>query len=77
MPRGAEGDWVEIGKGIRGQVPVSYSQTGNEMGDGQLNGQFNDSQKETLEFIKTHEGYNTTRIADGLGKPFRTIKKAH
>lgn len=49
------------------------------MGDGQLNGQLrgqlNDIQKETLEFIKTHEGYNTTRIANGLGKPFRTIKR--
>ena len=42
---------------------------------GQLNGQLNDSQKETLEFIKAHEGYNTTKIADGLGKPFRTIVK--
>ena len=42
---------------------------------GQLNGQLNDSQKETLEFIKAHDGYNTTRIADGLGKPFRTIDK--
>ena len=41
----------------------------------QLNGQLNDSQKETFEFIKAHEGYNTTKIADGLGKPFRTIVK--
>ncbi|SEA56722.1 ATP-dependent DNA helicase RecG [Xylanibacter ruminicola] len=62
---------------------VDYKDAGKEMGDGQLNGQLNgqlrgqlnDSQKETLEFIKTHEGYNTTRIADGLGKPFRTIVK--
>ena len=43
--------------------------------NGQLNGQLNDSQKETFEFIKAHEGYNTTRIANGLGKPFRTIDK--
>ena len=43
--------------------------------NGQLNGQLNDSQKETFEFIKAHEGYNTTKIADDLGKPFRTIVK--
>ena len=43
--------------------------------NGGLNGQLNDSQKETFEFIKAHEGYNTTRIAEGLGKPFRTIVK--
>ena len=42
---------------------------------GQLSDQLNDSQKETFEFIKAHEGYNTTKIADGLGKPFRTIVK--
>ena len=35
--------------------------------NGQLNGQLNDSQKETFEFIKAHEGYNTTKIAEGLG----------
>ena len=43
--------------------------------NGQLNGQLNDSQKETFEFIKAHEGYNTTKISDDLGKPFRTIVK--
>ena len=43
--------------------------------NGQLNGQLNESQKETFEFIKAHEGYSTTRIAEGLGKPFRTIDK--
>ena len=43
--------------------------------NGGLNGQLNDSQKETFEFIKAHEGYNTTKIADVLGKPFRTIVK--
>ena len=43
--------------------------------NGGLNGQLNDSQKETFEFIKAHEGYNTTKIADDLGKPFRTIVK--
>ena len=42
---------------------------------GQLSGQLNDSQKETLAFIEVHEGYNTTKIAEGLGKPFRTIDK--
>lgn len=40
-----------------------------------LNGQLNDSQRETYEFIRAHEGYNTTKIAEGLGKPFRTIDK--
>ena len=58
---------------------VDYKDTGKVAGNGelngQLNGQLNDSQKETFEFIKAHEGYNTTRIADGLGKPFRTIVK--
>lgn len=48
---------------------------GQVAGNGQLNGQLNDSQKETFEFIKAHEGYNTTKIADVLGKPFRTIVK--
>ena len=43
--------------------------------NGDVNGQLNDSQKETFEFIKAHEGYNTTKIADDLGKPFRTIVK--
>ena len=43
--------------------------------NGQLDGQLNDSQKETLGFIKAHEGYNTTRIAESLGKPFRTVDK--
>ena len=47
----------------------------NDQLNGQSNGQLNDSQKETFEFIKAHEGYNTTRIAEGLGKPFRTIVK--
>ena len=48
---------------------------GNGGLNGQLNGQLNDSQKETFELIKAHEGYNTTKIADVLGKPFRTIVK--
>ncbi len=39
------------------------------------NGQLNESQKETLEYIRTHEGCNTTMISNGLGKPFRTIDK--
>ncbi|MBR1514965.1 MAG: hypothetical protein IJ622_11855 [Bacteroidales bacterium] len=47
----------------------------NEGASGELNGQLNDSQKETLEFIEAHEGFNTTKIADALGKPFRTIDK--
>ena len=49
---------------------VDYTVTGNDTGNvagnvagnGQLNGQLNDSQKETFEFIKAHEGYNTTKI---------------
>ncbi|MBR4267207.1 MAG: hypothetical protein IKQ46_14225 [Bacteroidales bacterium] len=39
------------------------------------NGQLNESQKETREYIRTHEGCNTTMISNGLGKPFRTIDK--
>ena len=40
---------------------------------GQLSGQLNDSQKETFEFIKAHEGYNTTKIADGHSEPLSSI----
>ncbi len=29
----------------------------------------------TLEYIRQHEGYNTTMIANGLDKPFRTVDK--
>ena len=43
--------------------------------NGGLNGQLNDSQRETYEFIRAHEEYNTTKIAEGLGKPLRTIDK--
>ena len=42
---------------------------------GILNGQLNESQRETLEYIRVNEGCNTTAIAKGLGKPFRTIDK--
>ena len=58
-------------------MTIIYSVDYNDAGQvaGQLNGQLNDSQKETFEFIKAHEGYNTTKIADDLGKPFRTIVK--
>ena len=58
---------MEYDGGLNGQL--------NGQLNGGLNGQLNDSQKETFEFIKAHEGYNTTRIAEGLGKPFRTIVK--
>ena len=58
---------MEYDGGLNGQL--------NGQLHGQLHGQLNDSQKETFEFIKAHEGYNTTKIADGLGKPFRTIVK--
>lgn len=60
---------IRQAKDAAGQVP------GNGDVNGQLNGQLNDSQKETFEFIKAHEGYNTTKIANDLGKPFRTIVK--
>lgn len=40
---------------------------GNEGRNGELNGQLNDSQKETLEFIKVHEGFNTTKIVEATG----------
>lgn len=43
--------------------------------DGQSNGQLNEPPKETLEYIRAHEGCNTTMISNGLGKPFRTIDK--
>lgn len=43
--------------------------------NGQLNGQLNESQRETFEYIRVNEGCNTTAIAKGLGKPFRTIDK--
>ena len=46
--------------------------------NGQLkvrNGQLNESQAATLAFITNHEGCNTTGIAEGLSKPFRTIDK--
>ena len=60
---------IRQAKDAAGQV------AGNGDVNGGLNGQLNDSQKETFEFIKAHEGYNTTKIADDLGKPFRTIDK--
>ncbi len=39
------------------------------------NGTLNESQRETFEYIRVNEGCNTTAIAKGLGKPFRTIDK--
>ena len=42
---------------------------------GILNGQLNESLRETFEYIRVNEGCNTTAIAKGLGKPFRTIDK--
>ena len=48
---------------------------GSEGINGQLNGQLNQSQNETLEFIRRHGGWNTTRISEEMGKPFRTIDK--
>lgn len=46
----------------------------NEL-NGQLNGQLNESQHTTLDYIRQHEGCNTTAISNGLNKPFRTIDK--
>ena len=43
--------------------------------NGQLNGQLNESQRETFNYVKMHEGCNTTMISEGLGKPFRTVDK--
>lgn len=43
--------------------------------NGQLNGQLNVSQKETLDYIKLHQGLSATAVASGLGKPYRTIIK--
>lgn len=40
-----------------------------------INDQLNESQKATLAFITDHEGCNTTGIAEGLSKPFRTVDK--
>ena len=40
-----------------------------------INGQLNESQRETFNYVKMHEGCNTTMISEGLGKPFRTIDK--
>ena len=47
----------DVNGGLSGQL--------NGQLNGQLRGQLNDSQKETLEFIKTHEGYNTTMETPG------------
>ncbi len=68
---------IRQAKDATGQVAGNGDVNGGLNGqiNGQLNGQLNDSQKETFEFIKAHEGYNTTKIADDLGKPFRTIVK--
>ena len=57
-------------KMLNGQ-PIESSGTLN----GQLNGQLYESQRETFEYIRVNEGCNTTAIAKGLGKPFRTIGK--
>ena len=66
----------DTGKGeLKGELNGELNGGLNGQLSGQLSGQLNDSQKETFEFIKAHEGYNTTKIADDLGKPFRTIVK--
>ena len=52
---------------IRQAKDAAEQVAGNGDVNGGLNGQLNDSQKGTFEFIKAHEGYNTTKIADDLG----------
>jgi len=62
-------------RGIRlGAIVRTNGQLNGQL-KGQLNGQLNGSQKETLYFIKQHEGLNTTNIAAGMQKPFRTVDK--
>lgn len=41
----------------------------------EYNGQLNESKKKTLEYIRQHEGYNTTAVSTRLDKPFRTVDK--
>ena len=60
---------------IRFKTPITPYVSGDGPVNGQLNGQLNDSQKETLNYIIQHQGCNTTVIAKGLDKPFRTIDK--
>ena len=62
---------------IRFKTPITPYVSGGVNGElnGQLNGQLNDSQEETLNYIIQHQGCNTTVIAKGLDKPFRTIDK--
>ena len=47
----------------------------NEGVNGELNGELNDSQKETLVFIKEHEGCRATMIAETKEISFSTIDK--
>lgn len=64
---------------------IAKEMSGGKNGDGngqldgqlrdQLEGQLNESQKITLEYIRQHEGDNTTAVSNGLDKPFRTIDK--
>lgn len=61
-------------KMLNGQ-PIESGGTLNGQLNGQLNGKLNKSQRETFEYIRVNEGCNTTAIAKGLGKPFRTIDK--
>ena len=54
-----------------GAFVVEYCEGGN----GELNGELNDSQKATLAFIKKHEGCRAAMIAEEMGIPFSTIDK--
>lgn len=65
------------------ELDTKYGQLNYDIGtlngcDGQSktnNGQLNGSQEVTLAYIRDHEGCNTTRISEGLSKPFRTVDK--
>ena len=60
-------------------MTVIYSMEYEEGEHGELNGELNcelnDSQKETLAFIKEHEGCQATMIAETMEIPFSTIDK--
>ena len=43
--------------------------------DGELNGELNNSQRRTFEFVKSHLGCTAAEISEQLGVPFSTIDK--
>ena len=48
---------------------------GQVTGNGGLNGELNDSQKMTLEYIRQHEGCQVKQISSELNVPIDTIDK--